>query len=227
MTPPGGTDPVGGTGRVDDAAGPTAVPAADPSGPAGAAGSGGADDPLVIRDASTGAAVPDAFQRLWNPHRMAYIDAGREGRGRGHDDDCPFCEAPHKSDEDGLIVARGEHAYVLLNLFPYNNGHLLVCPYRHVPLYDEATPDELREIGELTQTAMRVLRAVSHCDGFNIGMNQGEVAGAGVAGHLHQHIVPRWQSDANFFPIIARTKSMSQLLGETRRLVAEGWPSEH
>ncbi|WP_439694380.1 HIT family protein [Curtobacterium sp. SP.BCo] len=193
---------------------------------AGSLGESG-DDPLVIRDASSGAAVPDAFQRLWNPHRMAYIDAGREGRGRGHDDDCPFCEAPQKSDEDALIVARGEHAYVLLNLFPYNNGHLLVCPYRHVPLYDEAAPDELREIGELTQTAMRVLRAVSHCDGFNIGMNQGEVAGAGVAGHLHQHIVPRWQSDANFFPIIARTKSMSQLLGETRRLVAEGWPGDH
>ena len=94
-----------------------------------------------------------------------------------------------------------------------------------VPLYDEATPDELREMGELTQTAMRVLRTVSHCDGFNIGMNQGEVAGAGIAAHLHQHIVPRWQSDANFFPIIARTKSMSQMLGDTRRLVAEGWPA--
>ncbi|KTR08913.1 hypothetical protein NS330_14420 [Curtobacterium citreum] len=184
-------------------------------------------DPLVIRDAATGAAVPDAFQRLWNPHRMAYIDAGREGKGRGHEDDCPFCEAPRKSDEDALIVARGEHAYVLLNLFPYNNGHLLVCPYRHVPLYDEATPDETREMAELTQTAMRVLRAVSHCDGFNIGMNQGEIAGAGVAGHLHQHVVPRWASDSNFFPIIARTKSMSQLLGDTRRLVAEGWPTAH
>ncbi|KTR41954.1 hypothetical protein NS263_03350 [Curtobacterium oceanosedimentum] len=182
-------------------------------------------DPLVIRDAATGAAVPDAFQRLWNPHRMAYIDAGREGKGRGHEDDCPFCEAPQKSDEDALIVARGEHAYVLLNLYPYNNGHLLVCPYRHVPLYDEATADETREMAELTQTAMRVLRAVSHCDGFNIGMNQGEIAGAGVAAHLHQHIVPRWASDSNFFPIIARTKSMSQLLGDTRRLVAEGWPA--
>jgi ATP adenylyltransferase len=223
----GGSGPDTGAGHVDDGAGSTAEPAGGSSGVAAGAGSQQGDDPLVIRDASTGAAVPDAFQRLWNPHRMAYIDAGREGKGRGHDDDCPFCEAPRKSDEDALIVARGEHAYVLLNLFPYNNGHLLVCPYRHVPLYDEATADELREIGELTQTAMRVLRAVSHCDGFNIGMNQGEVAGAGVAGHLHQHIVPRWQSDANFFPIIARTKSMSQLLGETRRLVAEGWPQEH
>ncbi|WP_254066181.1 HIT domain-containing protein [Curtobacterium sp. VKM Ac-2852] len=222
MTPSGGPEQAAGTGHVDDVAGPTS--AADTEG----ADTEGADtDPLVIRDAATGAAVPDAFQRLWNPHRMAYIDAGREGRGRGHDDDCPFCEAPRMSDEDALIVARGEHAYVLLNLFPYNNGHLLVCPYRHVPLYDEATPDELREIGELTQTAMRVLREVSHCDGFNIGMNQGEVAGAGVAAHLHQHIVPRWQSDANFFPIIARTKSMSQLLGETRRLVADGWPRAH
>ncbi|MCL9664616.1 HIT domain-containing protein [Curtobacterium albidum] len=201
---PGGTAPVPGTGHVDDVVGP---------------------DPLVIRDAATGAAVPDAFQRLWNPHRMAYIDAGRDGKGRGHEDDCPFCEAPRKSDEDALIVARGEHAYVLLNLFPYNNGHLLVCPYRHVPLYDEATADETREMAELTQTAMRVLREVSHCDGFNIGMNQGEIAGAGVAAHLHQHIVPRWASDSNFFPIIARTKSMSQLLGDTRRLVAEGWPA--
>ncbi len=209
----GGTEHVPGTGHVTDVAGP------------GAPGSGSADDPLVIRDAATGAAVPDAFQRLWNPHRMAYIDAGREGRGRGHEGDCPFCEAPRKSDEDALIVARGEHAYVLLNLFPYNNGHLLVCPYRHVPLYDEATADETREMAELTQTAMRVLRAVSHCDGFNIGMNQGEIAGAGVAAHLHQHIVPRWASDSNFFPIIARTKSMSQLLGDTRRLVAEGWPA--
>ncbi|WIE77114.1 HIT domain-containing protein [Curtobacterium sp. MCSS17_007] len=227
----GGTEHVPGTGHVVDVAGSGAPAAPDASArtgrtsAAGAAGTGGADDPLVIRDAATGAAVPDAFQRLWNPHRMAYIDAGRDGEGRGHRDDCPFCEAPRKSDEDALIVARGEHAYVLLNLYPYNNGHLLVCPYRHVPLYDEATPEETREIAELTQTAMRVLRAVSHCDGFNIGMNQGEIAGAGVAAHLHQHIVPRWASDSNFFPIIARTKSMSQLLGDTRRLVAEGWPA--
>ena len=169
--------------------------------------------------------VGDGFERLWTPHRMVYIAGERPDPNEG--EGCPFCAAPGKADAEGLVVHRGEHCYVVMNLFPYNPGHVLVCPYRHVPLYDEATPDELREIGELTQTAMRVLRAVSHCDGFNIGMNQGEVAGAGVAGHLHQHIVPRWQSDANFFPIIARTKSMSQLLGETRRLVAEGWPSDH
>ena len=167
------------------------------------------------------AGVPDEFQRLWTPHRMAYIQAGPEPLKH----DCPFCAAPGKSDEEGLIVARGESAYVLLNLFPYNSGHLLVCPYRHFGTYDEATPEEVAEIGALTQVAMRVLRKVANCDGFNLGMNQGEVAGAGVAAHLHQHIVPRWATDANFFPIIARTKALPQLLGEVRAAVADGWPT--
>ena len=118
-------------------------------------------------------------------------------------DACPFCVAPTLSDEEALIVARGTHAYVLLNLFPYNSGHLLVCPYRHVALYDEATDEEVAEIGSLTQTAMRVLTATSGAHGYNIGMNQGRLAGAGVADHLHQHVVPRWALDSNFFPIIA------------------------
>jgi ATP adenylyltransferase len=100
-----------------------------------------------------------------------------------------------------------------------------VCPYRHVGLYDEATREEVDEIAALTQTAMRVLREVSKCDGFNIGMNQGRVAGAGVEGHLHQHIVPRWATDANFFPIIARTKALPQLLGDVRRAIADAWPA--
>jgi ATP adenylyltransferase len=167
------------------------------------------------------AGVPDGFQRLWTPHRMAYINTGAEPlRGTG----CPFCAAPAKSDEDGLIVFRGESSYALLNLFPYNSGHLLVCPYRHVATYDQATPEETAEIAAITQTAMRVLRDVSRCDGFNIGMNQGRVAGAGVDEHLHQHIVPRWDADANFFPIIARTKALPQLLGEVREAVASAWP---
>ncbi|GLJ60349.1 MULTISPECIES: HIT family protein [Microbacterium] len=166
----------------------------------------------------------DAFQRLWTPHRMAYINAGADAnRGTG----CPFCAAPGKSDEDALIVHRGEHAFVLLNLFPYNSGHLLVCPYRHIGLYDEADPHETAEIAYLTQTAMRVLRSVSRCDGFNIGMNQGHVAGAGVEEHLHQHVVPRWASDANFFPIIAKTKALPQLLGEVRSAIAGAWPEYH
>lgn len=174
-----------------------------------------------LEDAADFAGVPDEFQRLWTPHRMAYIAAGADvNRGAG----CPFCAAPGKDDESGLIVHRGEHAFVLLNLFPYNSGHLLVCPYRHIGMYDEATPEEVAEIAAITQTAMRVLREISRCDGFNIGMNQGHVAGAGVEEHLHQHLVPRWGSDANFFPIIAKTKALPQLLGDVRRAIADAWP---
>ena len=189
-----------------------------------AANPGGRSEPAIdgLESAAGFAGVPDEFQRLWTPHRMAYIQAGPQPLR----DECPFCAAPHKSDEDGLIVARGRTAYVLLNLFPYNSGHLLVCPYRHIATYDLATPEEVAEIGSLTQTAMRVLRDVSRCDGFNLGMNQGAVAGAGVDGHLHQHVVPRWATDANFFPIIARTKALPQLLGEVREAVANAWPAE-
>ncbi|WP_378146571.1 HIT family protein [Cnuibacter sp. UC19_7] len=178
-------------------------------------------DDVEIESSADFAAVPDAFQRLWTPHRMVYIQNGEQP----HIDECPFCRAPKLSDEEGLIVARGTYAYVLLNLFPYNSGHLLVCPYRHIATYDLATPEEVAEIGSLTQTAMRVLTAVSRCDGFNIGMNQGRVAGAGVAGHLHQHIVPRWAQDSNFFPIIARTKALPQLLGDVRAQVQAAWPA--
>ena len=164
--------------------------------------------------------VPDAFQRLWTPHRMVYIKQGQPS-----DDGCPFCIAPTLDDESALIVHRGEHAFVLLNLFPYNSGHLLVCPYRHVAMYDDATTEEVAEIGALTQTAMRVVRSVSRNDGFNLGMNQGAVAGAGIAAHLHQHIVPRWATDANFLPIIAQTKALPQLLGDVRQSIADAWPT--
>ncbi|OJX64958.1 MAG: HIT family hydrolase [Micrococcales bacterium 73-13] len=166
------------------------------------------------------AAVPDGFERLWTPHRISYIQDGQMPAT----DECPFCLAPGMPDQDALIVARGRLAYVLLNLFPYNSGHLLVCPYRHVATYDLATAEEVQEIGELTQTAMRVLEATAGPHGFNIGMNQGRVAGAGIAEHLHQHIVPRWALDANFFPIIARTKPLPRLLGEVRDELAAAWP---
>ncbi len=165
------------------------------------------------------AGVPDEFQRLWTPHRMVYINQGEPER-----EDCPFCRAPSMADDESLIVARGRHAFVLCNLFPYNSGHLLVCPYRHISTYDLATPEEVAEIGELTQIAMRVIRSVSGNDGFNLGMNQGAVAGAGIAAHLHQHIVPRWAQDANFLPIIAKTKALPQLLGEVRQTLADAWP---
>ncbi|MHB1171656.1 MAG: HIT family protein [Lacisediminihabitans sp.] len=173
-----------------------------------------------VEQSSGFAAVPDSFQRLWTPHRLVYIQEGQQPEEHA----CPFCLAPAMDDDKALIVARGEHCYVLLNLFPYNSGHLLVCPYRHVATYGEASPEEVAEIGSLTQTAMRVLSEVAHCDGFNIGMNQGRIAGAGIADHLHQHVVPRWALDSNFFPIIAKTKALPQLLGEVRADVAAAWP---
>jgi ATP adenylyltransferase len=112
-----------------------------------------------------------------------------------------------------------------MNLYPYNTGHVMVCPYRHVSLYTELTPEETVEVGTLTQTAMRVIEAISGAQGFNIGMNQGEAGGAGIAAHLHQHVVPRWGGDANFLPIVGRTKALPELLSDTRRRLAEGWPS--
>jgi ATP adenylyltransferase len=152
---------------------------------------------------------------------LVYIQNGQQPA----DEDCPFCLAVNKTDEEALIVFRGVHCYALLNLFPYNSGHMLVCPYRHISTYDQANAEEVAEMAELTQHAMRVLRRVSGSHGFNIGMNQGEVAGAGIAGHLHQHIVPRWRNDANFFPIIAETKALPRLLGEVRRDISEAWNS--
>jgi ATP adenylyltransferase len=173
-------------------------------------------------DPGSMAGVPDAFQRLWTPHRWAYLS----GQDKPEDDSaeaCPFCRAPTLDDADGLVVARGEHAYVVLNLYPYNPGHLMVCPYRHVADYPDLDDAEVAEVAALTQRAMRVLRAVSQPHGFNLGMNQGPVAGAGVAAHLHQHVVPRWGGDSNFLPIVARTKAVPVLLADTRDLLAGAW----
>lgn len=164
--------------------------------------------------------APDQFQRLWTPHRTAYVSGGQKDYT---EKTCPFCTAPNRSDEESLIVHRGEHAFVILNLYPYNPGHLLVCPYRHIPFYDDATEAETMEIAQLTQLAMKVLREVSHNDGFNIGINQGKVGGAGIADHLHQHILPRWSGDTNFLPIIAHTKTMSRTLDDMRSAIAEGF----
>ena len=163
--------------------------------------------------------VPDNYQRLWTPHRLVYIQNGQQPKR----EECPFCLAPQGSDEDGLIVYRGETCFVLLNLFPYNSGHLLVCTYRHVAGYEETTDEEAAEMAALSKTGMNVLRKVSRAQGFNLGMNQGELAGAGIAEHLHQHIVPRWSNDSNFFPIIAQTKAIPRLLGEVRAEIQKAW----
>jgi ATP adenylyltransferase len=160
---------------------------------------------------------------------MAYLAGESRPAHDGPGDECPFCRAPARgtnidpNDNDTLVVAQGDTVFAVLNLYPYNSGHLLVCPYRHVPNYDALTDAEILELGQFTQIAMKVLTSCSRAHGFNIGMNQGRVGGAGIAGHLHQHVVPRWGGDTNFMPIIAGTKTMAQLLGDTRELLSEAW----
>lgn len=176
----------------------------------------------MVSEHQDGVGDPDGLDRLWTPHRMDYIRGENKPSDRSSGE-CPFCRIPGLSDEDGLIVARGDLAFVVLNLYPYAPGHLLICPYRHIADYTETTDQEVSEIGALTRTAMRVVRAVSGAQGFNIGMNQGDVAGAGIAAHLHQHVVPRWPGDQNFMPIIGRTKTLPELLRETRQLFVDAW----
>lgn len=166
----------------------------------------------------------DGFERLWTPHRMVYLQGEDKPVDEHAGPQCPFCRVPGLDDESGLVVARGKVAYVVMNLYPYNTGHVMVCPYRHVPLYPDLTSEETLEVAELTKTVMRVLKDISGCHGFNLGMNQGAVAGAGIAAHLHQHVVPRWGGDSNFLPIIGRTKALPDLLADTRRRLAAAWP---
>lgn len=177
---------------------------------------------MAYEDPSGFPGEADGFERLWTPHRIAYVEGERPDPRPGQG--CPFCVAPQKSDDDGLIVHRGDLCYVVMNLFPYNPGHLLICPYRHVPLYVDLDDAETAEFTELTKAAVRALTAASGAMGFNLGMNQGEVAGAGVAAHLHQHVVPRWAGDSNFLPIIGRTKALPVLLEDTRRRLIDHWP---
>ena len=169
-----------------------------------------------------GVGEPDELERLWTPHRMAYI-AGENKSTDATEGECPFCRIPKLDDEAALIVHRGATAFVVLNLYPYSPGHLMVCPLRHVADYTELTAEEVDEVARFTQRAMRVIRSVSGAHGFNIGMNQGATAGAGIAAHLHQHVVPRWAGDQNFMPIIVRTRTLPQLLADNRRLLADAW----
>jgi len=186
--------------------------------------------------------APDGLERLWTPHRMAYVrgeagDADAAGGVDGavgrqapaHVDPrpaCPFCRItrdPATSTDDELVVVRGETAYVVLNLYPYNPGHLMVLPYRHVADYLDLDDAETAEVTALTKAALRAIRDVSQPHAFNVGLNLGGAAGGSLSGHLHQHVVPRWSGDANFMTVIAGTKTLPQLLGETRDLLAAAW----
>lgn len=181
---------------------------------------GGAD---AIIDHGVG--EPDHLQRLWTPHRMSYIADAVKGENKigSAGSSQPFTDIPAMSDEDGLMVARGTLVYAVLNLYPYNPGHLMVVPYRRVSELEDLTEAESAELMAFTQKAIRVIKAVSRPHGFNVGLNLGASAGGSLAEHLHMHVVPRWGGDANFITIIGGAKVIPQLLGETRALLAGEW----
>jgi ATP adenylyltransferase len=173
--------------------------------------------------AQDGVGAPDALQRLWTPHRMAYIKGeGKAGPEAGAEQ-CPFCRIITMDDAEGLVVARGGCVYAVLNLYPYNPGHLMVVPYRHVADYPDLTAEETAELASFTQRAMRATRRAAAPHGFNIGINQGAIGGAGIVAHLHQHVVPRWGGDTNFMPVIGGTKVLPQLLSQTHTLLVDAW----
>jgi ATP adenylyltransferase len=167
--------------------------------------------------------MADGLQRLWTPHRLGYIRGENKPPDASAGPHCPFCRAPSLPDDEGLVVARGELVYAVLNLYPYNTGHLLICPYRHFADLTEATADEYAEMNRFTQQLMTAIRAAMDPHGFNVGVNQGAVAGAGISAHLHQHLVPRWGGDANFMPVVGRTKVLPQELADTRAAIAAAW----
>lgn len=174
-----------------------------------------------------GVGEPDHLQRLWTPHRMSYIAESPMKKGAGSAQSSePFSDIPTMSDEDGLMVARGHLVYAVLNLYPYNPGHLMVVPYRRVSELEELTPEESIELMAFAQQAIRVIKAVSRPDGFNVGLNLGTSAGGSLAEHLHMHVVPRWGGDANFITIIGGSKVIPQLLRDTRVLLATEWAKQ-
>ncbi len=177
---------------------------------------------MAVEDPATMPGTPDGFERLWTPHRMVYL-RGENKPATSEAAECPFCTAPEQEDRERLIVRRDELAYAVLNLYPYSPGHVLVCPYRHVADYTDLTPEESAAVARLTQQAMRAIRRASGPHGFNLGINQGAVAGAGIAAHLHQHVVPRWSGDANFLPVVGQTKALPQLLDQTWGVVRQAW----
>jgi ATP adenylyltransferase len=172
-----------------------------------------------------GAGDPDRLQRLWTPHRMNYIvESPKFGGSAGSSE--PFTDIPAMSDEDGLVIARGELVYAVLNLYPYNPGHLMVVPYRRVSELEDLTDAETAELMSFAQKAIRVIKAVSRPDGFNVGLNLGQSAGGSLAEHLHMHVVPRWSGDANFITVVGQTKVVPQLLRDTRELLAREWTEQ-
>ena len=167
------------------------------------------------------------MDRLYAPWRMAYIEQPQKDRRSALPQSrtsCVFCDAAAASDDiDNLIVHRGKSAFVLLNLFPYNTGHLLVVPYLHTDKLSDLDDDASLELWTLAKGAQAALESVMHPEGYNLGMNLGTVSGAGIADHLHLHIVPRWNGDTNFMPVLADIKVLPDALENTCRKLRAAW----
>jgi ATP adenylyltransferase len=158
-----------------------------------------------------------AEERLWAPWRLEYIRGPK-------DEECIFCRAAQSDDDEGnYVVHRGEHAFVILNAYPYNNGHVMVAPYAHEPTIEPLDEPTLLEIMLLTRRSMAALRSAYGPEGFNIGINQGKVAGAGIEEHVHAHVVPRWGGDTNFMPVIADTRVLPQSLADSWKELTEAF----
>ena len=158
------------------------------------------------------------MERLWAPWRLEYVASAADGPPA-----CIFCAKPEQDDRAALILHRGTRCYVLLNLYPYTNGHLMVAPYRHVAKPGDLDGDERAELWELFDRSLRTLDAAFHPHGANAGLNLGRAAGAGVEGHLHLHVVPRWNGDTNFVPVLADVRVMPQHLDDTWRVLRDAW----
>jgi ATP adenylyltransferase len=180
-----------------------------------------ADNTILDR----GVGESDHLQRIWTPYRMTYLAEAPTKRDNAGPEQ-PFTDIPQLSDEDGLVVARGELVYAVLNLYPYNPGHLMVVPYRRVSELEDLTDAESAELMAFTQKAIRVIKNVSRPHGFNVGLNLGTSAGGSLAEHLHVHVVPRWGGDANFITIVGGAKVIPQLLRDTRQLLATEWEKQ-
>jgi ATP adenylyltransferase len=149
------------------------------------------------------------MERLWSSWRLAYVAGSDEPKG------CVFCDAQSHPDASSLVLLRGRTCYVILNLYPYNNGHLMVVPNRHVATLADATPDELAEMMGLTRLAEMAIREAYTPQGLNVGMNLGRPAGAGIADHMHIHVVPRWTGDTNFMSVVGQVRVLPEELEQT------------
>lgn len=174
-----------------------------------------AEDSAANAYTDSGVGTPDGLERLWAPYRAQYITKAAS--------DEPFVDAPKKSDEDSLIIARGTSVYAIVNLYPYNAGHLMVIPYRKVAELEALTDEETAEMSLFVKKAIRTLKHVSSPQALNVGLNLGKASGGSIGEHLHVHVVPRWSGDANFMTVLGGAKVLPMLLRDTRELLAQGW----